>query len=579
MNIYDFTSELHNSSTELLPLATTLTSPTLSTLSVLSGFSIEQTANDLAKSVEELIARVEEKSVCIIKTDNELIGVGKALAYVFGEDGRTYFHKLSLTYNNLSPVVVNKIYDDCKSAILSEIQFGGIFELAHNEGIEASYLSSIENRIIRAGKVDNAYKAGNLEHFGKNASVFTDKITGKVPGILQFIIDNASSTREADILVIGALTAMSCCLPKITSTYDGIATYPNLFFFITAQASAGKGKLALCTRIVRKIDKELKDFDDDKTLFIPADSSATAFCQALKDNNEWGLLFDTEGDTLANSFGKDYSDFSAQLRKAFQNEPISLRRVSSGPLNVDEPKLSTLLTGTPEQVKNLFRDTENGLFSRFSFCILYAEVVWKNVYKSRNVDLNKLYDALGDRFYFIYQTLIREKELVFALTEQQEKIFNVVFEKIQYKASVKYGPNILGTVRRLALTTHRIAMVLTILRIEEDGDVTQPLRCRDEDFETAMTMALTIIEHDIEVFVKLFPNERKSNKYNKQIQSFFDGLPDEEFDRLKYLEVAKKLGIPDNTASKYIKKFKDNNDLTNTKYGFYIKTSEYDAAA
>ena len=222
---------------------------------------------------------------------------------------------------------------------------------------------------------------------------------------------------------------------------------------------------------------------------------------------------------------------------------------------------------------------KNGLFSRFSFCILYAEVVWKNVYKSRNVDLNKLYDALGDRFYFIYQTLIREKELVFALTEQQEKIFNVVFEKIQYKASVKYGPNILGTVRRLALTTHRIAMVLTILRIEEDGDVTQPLRCRDEDFETAMTMALTIIEHDIEVFVKLFPNERKSNKYNKQIQSFFDGLPDEEFDRLKYLEVAKKLGIPDNTASKYIKKFKDNNDLTNTKYGFYIKTSEYDAAA
>ena len=85
MNIYDLNSELHNSSTELLPVATTLTSPTLPTL---SGFSIEQTANDLAKSVEELIARVEEKSVCIIKTDNELIDVGKALAYVFGEDGK-----------------------------------------------------------------------------------------------------------------------------------------------------------------------------------------------------------------------------------------------------------------------------------------------------------------------------------------------------------------------------------------------------------------------------------------------------------------------------------------------------------
>lgn len=579
--------ELQVSSTELLPTATTLASetpealPALAsspTLPTLSGFSMQQTVNELKKNIEDLIIFAEENSVCIIKTDEDAELIADNIAYVFRDEGKDYFERMSLNYDNITPIKAKDMYTQSMSKNLDMINFGKIFQLVNDSNNNISYLPYIKDRIIKAGKVDNAYKIGNLDDIGNDAPSFSDKITGHVPEILQLIIDNAFSVNEADILVIGALTAISGCLHQVYTIYDGTITYPNLFFFITAPASAGKGKLALSIRIVGKIDNELKSFED-RTLLFSSDSSATAFCQALKDNDGWGLLFDTEGDTLTNSFGKEYSDFSTQFRKAFHNESISLRRVGSGYLIVDEPKISALLTGTPVQIKNLFHSTENGLFSRFSFRILHADVVWKNVHKSRTQDLNQLYDSLGERFYSLYKAIEHGEQLLVILTDAQKRIFNIVFEKLQYESIKKYGANISGTVRRLALTVHRIAVILTVLRIEEDGNITSPLTCCDEDFETSMTIGLAILEHDIEVFVKLFPNEQKANKYNKLLQDFYNKLPDTEFTRQDFVNVANELKIPVDTAQKYIKKFKDNNDLTNTKYGYYIKTFEYDNAA
>ena len=157
----------------------------------------------------------------------------------------------------------------------------------------------------------------------------------------------------------------------------------------TTRASSGKGRLALCRYIVEPIHDRLREINETEVmeykqklaeynaagkkkasmekpeeppmrmLFIPANSSATAVYQVLGDNGGAGLMFETEGDTLANTFGSDYGNYSDGFRKAFHHETISyIRRKDREYVNIKNSRLSTLLTGTPRQVLNLITDAE-----------------------------------------------------------------------------------------------------------------------------------------------------------------------------------------------------------------------------
>ena len=60
-------------------------------------------------------------------------------------------------------------------------------------------------------------------------------------------------------MILGAITAISACLPKIYGIYDGDKVYSNLYLFITAAAASGKGKLKFCKRLVYKIHKTMRE--------------------------------------------------------------------------------------------------------------------------------------------------------------------------------------------------------------------------------------------------------------------------------------------------------------------------------
>ena len=111
-------------------------------------------------------------------------------------------------------------------------------------------------------------------------------------------------------------------------------------------------------------------------------------------------MFETEGDTLANTFGSDYGNYSDGFRKAFHHETISyIRRKDREYVNIKHPKLSTLLTGTPRQILNLISDAENGLFSRFAFYYLDTKLVWNNVFaNSGNETLEDYFQTLGKEY-------------------------------------------------------------------------------------------------------------------------------------------------------------------------------------
>ena len=68
----------------------------------------------------------------------------------------------------------------------------------------------------------------------------------------------------------------------------------------------------------------------------------------VNDNDGKGLIFETEGDTIAGAFKSDYSNYSDGFRKAFHHETISYcRRTDREYVDIEFPCLSAMLSGTP----------------------------------------------------------------------------------------------------------------------------------------------------------------------------------------------------------------------------------------
>ena len=179
---------------------------------------------------------------------------------------------------------------------------------------------------------------GDLGETGDNDRTALPSFSGRVhnilPVLLQKIANEGKTPNETDALLLGSITVISSCLPGIQGRYDGVTVYPNLFFFLTARAASGKGRLELCRFLVLPIHRRLKEQRDQAMikyetdlakwekkgsnkrgtkprkpaqtmLIIPANTSSTAVYQLLNDNGGKGLIFETEGDTLANDFEND----------------------------------------------------------------------------------------------------------------------------------------------------------------------------------------------------------------------------------------------------------------------------------
>ena len=294
-----------------------------------------------------------------------------------------------------------------------------------------------------------------------------------------------------------------------------------------------------------------------KTLLIPANSSATSVYQVLNDNGGIWLMFETEGDTLANTFKSDYGNLSDGFRKAFHHEMISYtRRKDREFVELAKPRLSALLSGTPRQILSLIPDAENGLFSRFIFYYMNVRLEWLNVFADNEETLDQHFEQLGKQFFDLYNILKASQPIRFALSAEQQKQFNSLFAQVQKEYSNLFGLDIVASVRRLGLITFRIAMILTSLRIIDGGQNSNLIVCDDSDFQTAITMARVLLQHTAKVFGSLPAIETTANGNATTIikQTFLDNLPP-EFDRKTYLAVAEKLKIPHKTAEKYINRF------------------------
>ena len=529
----------------------------------------------VANDIETYINALEQSGIDITDTYEKWRDIGFAISEEYGEAGRDYYHRISRNYSGYDHKECDEQYNKCLQAKGHGISIATLYHHLHQVGIKPKQQQQVVEVLQQT------------EEEKLPLPTIPTTVYNNIPTFLQQIVQPSSSNEERDILLLGALTAFSACFPKLFGVYDQRKVFSNLYLFVTAPASAGKGRLNQIKNLVNPVHKEKREQSKtlkqqhqvematynmnkgksetmekpskppERMLFIPANNSVTGVYQLISDNEGRGLISETEGDTLAQAFKSDYGNYSDGFRKAFHHETISYyRRTDREYVDIEKPCLSTVLSGTPKQIQALVPSAENGLFSRFMFYYMNIKPTWKNVFQTDTTNgLDEYYDQLGKEFFGLYKTLKNNPDIEVRLTTEQQQQFNVFFEKLQTNYLNLQPDDYIATVRRLGLIAFRIIMLFSVFRIMEDGDVNQVRYCEDIDFENTLEMISVLVKHSSKVFNDL-PIEQKEVKRANRKERFLEALP-YQFSRQDYLNIADKNKIPHKTAEGYITKFVD----------------------
>lgn len=568
--------------------------------------------------IEQVIQQIESNRIDLTANYADWRDLGFALVDEYAESGRSYFHRISRFYPHYDSTECDKQYNNCLKAKGHGISIKTLYHKAKQAGINISFhkhrtsgpsydskpssqpkdvLSNVSS--LPQCKDELLYVSQESDSEALALSEFevtftTPKIPAEIyhqlPEILKESTDMFEAGIEKDVFFIGALSVISACLPNIEGIYFDEPVTAHLYAFITAPAGSGKGKLKwakyfgmqIHKTIVEQSNQEREEYDIEwenynnlnknqrkgherpkepkrKMFYIPANSSSSAFIQALADNDFKGIIFETEADTLAGTLKQDWGNFSDVLRKAFHHESTNMfRRKNNEHIEIEDPHLAITLSGTPKQVHNMMPDAENGLFSRFLYYAFEDYSDFKNPFISHcSINYTQFFEEQGKTMYELYEILRgMTSPIRFVFTAEQGERFTQQFNILYQRNRMLLGNDFNANSRRLGLISFRIAMTLRSLRILEDGDTSSPLICNELDFQTAISIAFTLEKHAIAVYQNLPNNNLKGIKLK-----FYKALPN-TFNRQDYLSVAKALKIKDKTAEKYIGQLRDIKLLT-----------------
>lgn len=570
---------------------------------------------DTTSRVESLIDSLRASHTDITSNYGDWLKVGFALAGEFGESGRSYFHDISSLYSGYNQQESDNKYNECLKSDYGRTDISTLFYLAKAHGVTLQK-KQLEQRAEQAytnrkGQSDKNVPLSLSQEDPEEMPtlpVFPEGIYDNLPRLLRKVTELMVTPQERSLVLIGSIATLSSALLPMYTIYFGKTIYPNMYLFVPGPAGAGKGKLDFCFKLVKPIHKEKlerwniakdeykKEYARYKRqkkgdnidppekpliqlLRIPANSSATSFAQAMAENGNL-LLFETEGDTVVNTFNSDFGNYSDSFRKAFAHESFGyLRRGDDGEeREVENPRLSTVLSGTPEQVKSLIHDAENGLLSRFMFFCINSTPKWLDGFDSYGSEnpLEETFDAFGQEFTAFTKVLEQTPRIYFSHTIAQTGQFNEFFAAEKERMQEFNGDRYSASSHRLAWCFLRVAMVLTALRMMDSGRITDKVECSDVDFETTLQIIKVISIHNDYIFFNVLDKERPdgiavadsySSATRKAIISSLPGY----FKTDDMKEVAKSIGKSLRTVRRQVARAIEAGEIQQVKHGEYKK--------
>lgn len=447
---------------------------------------------------------------------------------------------------------------------------------------------------------------------------FTDKLeAAALPPLVRAVVErHGADVPKCDAMVLGVLNVVSGLMGGANGTperragvygvYDGRRVYAPLFNIVYSGAGNEKGNLVFAKLLAqpvkaemrRRYEAERQDYEAARAEweakgkrergempaepvwrdpFVPCNSSSSAVYRALDANGGWGMMFETEADTLTGMLGnKDYGNYSDLLRKAHHHETLSMNRVEDHlHIDLDEPRLSILLTCTPGQLQGLFPSFENGLGSRFLFYHMPDDDVrFHDVFALRDTPLDDAYRRMGDELLPLYHAMQGRagRPIQFVMSQAQQREFLQTYREVLEEQFAMLGTGIRAFVFRMALECFRYAMVLAVLRrlgewgaqegTPEDGifrDEENALVCDDRDFRTAMTLVGCLINHTARVYAVMAkddddPFAQRGLRLSADEQRLYRALPPGEFRTGDLVAVAEGMGIPRRSAERMLSK-------------------------
>ena len=494
----------------------------------------------------------------------------------------------------------------------------GLSENLHGEGNGASDVSqAINNQSISIcrdgmnGPSDNEKggRAGLRELRESEApegaaltftETFSDRLEmPSLPLLLRMPVEMRQDAEDRDKLLLSAMTDYSGVMPNVYGIYGEKRVYSPLYQLINAPSGARKGEIVACRQLLMPIEYEIRqqlnieqaEYEKQmvdlaalppqqrklqpqpkepeyRSVFLAANTSATGLYHDLGANGEWGVIHESEADTLTLAMGQEFGQFSDGLRKAFHHEPITYtRRTEKEHVTIYHPRVAMLLTCTPSQIPLLMpgKEVANGLANRYLYYCLKGGHEWRSPFAGCGTPLEDRIFEVGKKYLPLYHALQQRSEhpIQFTLTREQEARFDDHFKQLLPEQMGLYGKDFDAFVYRLGLSAFRMMMVFTVLRCFErqpyfSGD-TQVLVCSDTDYHTVMTIIGTLVNHTAHVFTNLLPHDDLSSQFTalkmtQQENILFRELPD-AFTTGECLELAPKLGINCRTAERYLGNF------------------------
>ena len=399
----------------------------------------------------------------------------------------------------------------------------------------------------------------------------------QLPKLLNEALSVAPEGEMRDMLLLSLLTNIGYALPAMRMLHGRPHhTYsPELLTMVVAPAASGKGVMNYGRLLLQAIEGR-----NGKQVYIPANSSASALLKVMDEYDGRGIVFATEMDTLTQTLRAAYGQFGDIVRCIFEHETVSqLRRQNNEFIEIREPRIAMLLSGTPNQVAPLLRNRENGLMSRFACYVVnnrmgFNDDVW-DVEAEGNIPLEaQLYDRLatelGDRYLWMSEA---GHECYFYLTNTQLKTIKRMFRSEYNTYSQEFSDLFDGTLKRMPVIMKRIGMILTGLRLDMTQQLPERVVCSDEDFQTMLLIGHKLLMHAAMVFqmmpeLKATPvGEIGGNMLQKQ---FFQMLPT-DFSKQDAIEQAKVLGVGLNTLNKWLAKYVQTNEIQHVAHGEYRK--------
>lgn len=407
-----------------------------------------------------------------------------------------------------------------------------------------------------------------------------------MPKMLLKATQVADSPAQCDMLFLSLLTASGYAMPNYVVRH-GIPAhdyYPSLMTLVVAPPASGKGIMNLSRRVLMPLHEEKR--------LIPANSSSNAFLQLLLDNNGRGFMQETEMDVLSQIWKKDYGNYSSAFRQAFEHETITKSRKMPGEdfVEVKNPALSVVLSGTINQLKPLLVSRENGLASRFLTYVIedivpFREEVFIKHDESAQNDTDGIFEHMGRELqrlshWLENQPTTCEYQLAPAQAEELRKFFadgyRLTMNDLQMPLTFD------SVMKRMAVTLLRIGMIIRMLRYWEDeveprlstGEkvpVPAVLTCTDEEFQMLMQLTEVLIYHAIATH-NMLPGE--DDKFVEETPSpamqLLDMLP-KQFTTAEAKAAGEKMGKSKRTVDRFLNQLKKENRITQLNLGRFIK--------